>query len=912
MAAIITLSSFIIVPNCANAGGWVEDAKDGSTVIHISVHEVPNPNAGDANTRARYTNHLAFIEEFSAIFAAKYRDKYKANPVRYGLHNWDKVSVLVHPFTGIKLEGVESDLLGIAGGVAPDVLYINFRKSDNYIRSGFLYPLDKPEDGYLSSLSKDELDFRVNPKLWPVIKRKGADGATHVWAMPNGGILSAVLLYRKSLFDEKGISYPNANWTWDDMFSAVKKLSDPAKGVYGMLLGSGKAESYWWCTYLWSAGGDVMTEDAKTGKWRCVFDSMAGAEALDFYLKLTSERWVDTEGIIRRGYSARFAGDSYEKWSRGEIGMMLSYMDEKLFSTINPDQVGMAPVPLGPTGIRGGEINSKMSGLFSQIKEVPVRDTAWEYMTFSESKDSMERYTKIMVESGMGPFVNPKYLRMFGYPEVEKLCPKGWAKCFETALESGKPEPYGPNSNFAYDMMSEPIQEAEELALKEQLPEDKTARLEVLHGILQASCQKANEIMIGEITPPERSKRRVVAGIFLAAIGVAFALIFSRIFRIFTPEQAKGKGWSFLRYRWAYLLLIPAIATIFIWQYLPLARGSLMAFLDYKLIGSSTFIGLDNFGNLIYDGFWWMSVWNSLRYSFLVIALTFIPPIILAILLQEIPKGSVMFRIIYYLPAVNTGIVTLLLWKQFYEPSEKGMLNSLLLNIPSSIFLVAGILLLVLCLLFAWRLILNEMRLGAICIAGVGLLLLSACVSLAMPILWQSGETFFLALTHLPGRLLQSMPEPQRWLTDPKTAMISCILPMLWAGIGPGCLIYLAALKGIPEDYYEAADIDGANEIDKILFIVFPMLRPLIIINFIGVFIGSWYSSADTVLALTGGGAGTEVAGLHIWYKAFTYLNFGAATAAAWMLGFMLIGFTVYQLQMLSKLEFRSTTANTK
>ena len=51
---------------------------------------------------------------------------------------------------------------------------------------------------------------------------------------------------------------------------------------------------------------------------------------------------------------------------------------------------------------------------------------------------------------------------------------------------------------------------------------------------------------------------------------------------------------------------------------------------------------------------------------------------------------------------------------------------------------------------------------------------------------------------------------------------------------------------------------------------------------------------------MTGGGANTEVAGLYIFYKAFTDLKFGVATAAAWLLAFMLIGFTVHQLRILS------------
>jgi multiple sugar transport system permease protein len=154
-------------------------------------------------------------------------------------------------------------------------------------------------------------------------------------------------------------------------------------------------------------------------------------------------------------------------------------------------------------------------------------------------------------------------------------------------------------------------------------------------------------------------------------------------------------------------------------------------------------------------------------------------------------------------------------------------------------------------------------------------------------------------------RLFLTLPEPYRWLGDSDTAMFACVLPLVWAGMGPGCLIYLAALKGISDDFYEAADMDGATFVDKVLFIIIPILKYLLIINFVGVFIHSWNAEAN-ILAMTGGSSQTEVAGLHIFYKAFIYLKFGPATAMAWMLGFMLIGFTVQQLRMLSKMEFRT------
>ena len=376
----------------------------------------------------------------------------------------------------------------------------------------------------------------------------------------------------------------------------------------------------------------------------------------------------------------------------------------------------------------------------------------------------------------------------------------------------------------------------------------------------------------------------------------------------------KQETWGFRRHFWAYVLLIPAVLTILVWQYLPLARGSVMAFQDYKIIGKSVFIGVDNFGNLIVDGYWWASIWNAFRYSTLVISLTFLPPMILAILLQEVPKGKLLFRMIYYLPAVISGLVTMLLWKQFYEPSEFGALNQIVLSIPAFGFVGIGAILMIICFMFARRLAFYRLWGVMTIFIIVGFILFGAVSALAFPVLFPGHESIGQTLAQFFPRLIQTNSEPYRWLFNPNTAMVSCVIPMVWAGMGPGCLIYLAALKGIPEDYYEAADLDGATFIDKILFVVFPTLKALIVINFVGAFISSWYASTGNILVMTGGDAATktETAGLYIWYKAFTYLSFGPATAAAWMLAFILIGFTVYQLQILSRVEFKNAGASEK
>ena len=542
-------------------------------------------------------------------------------------------------------------------------------------------------------------------------------------------------------------------------------------------------------------------------------------------------------------------------------------------------------------------------------------------------------------------------------------------------------------------------------------------RLALMQRLLEKGAAEANEKMIGLLTPRQLLVRRSVATALLAAIVAAFALMFRKLVRIFTPPKIVGveqQSWAFRRYKWAYFLIIPAALSIFFWSYLPLSIGSLMAFQNFRIMGGSEWVWVDNFANLLWDGEWWRSVWNALRYSLLVVGLTFLPPVILAVLLQEIPRGKILFRTLFYLPAVITGLVVIYLWRSFYEKSEFGVLNSVVLRIPAIGFIAIGLLCFMILFFFAKRLwIHDEYWMGAMLLfVGIAMfvffysfanpilfgvrlpslgwlglsvfgllnlgflarwasrkpdrqwwlipcgLAVAACLRLGGQQLWPLLKTggfwaamefglgialllaagtyrgkyrqavfpfalglgvgalllFVFVSSHavtktdycLLSGLFQPMKNPFEWLDDPKTAMICCVLPMVWAGMGPGCLIYLAALKGIAPDFYEAADIDGATFIDKILFIVIPILKPLLIIQFVGVFIASWQSTAY-ILAMTSGAHNTEVAGLHIFYKAYLYLKFGPATAMAWVLGFMLIGFTVDRLRILSRLEFKTT-----
>jgi ABC-type sugar transport system permease subunit/ABC-type glycerol-3-phosphate transport system substrate-binding protein len=147
---------------------------------------------------------------------------------------------------------------------------------------------------------------------------------------------------------------------------------------------------------------------------------------------------------------------------------------------------------------------------------------------------------------------------------------------------------------------------------------------------------------------------------------------------------------------------------------------------------------------------------------------------------------------------------------------------------------------------------------------------------------------------------------PQTWLQSEKLALPTIILIGIWGAAGPGTLIYLAALKSVPEDLYEAAELDGAGWGVRIRQITLSYLRPLLIINLVGAVIGAFQASQN-ILVLTGGGPNfkTQTFALEIFMQAFIFMKFGYATALAWIMGALLIGFTVWQLKILRQVEFR-------
>lgn len=778
----------------------------------------------------------------------------------------------------------------IAGGIAPDVLYVNFRQSQTYIGMGLLYPLDnyveamagvEIDDDAAARMSNDEyvvllkrgpgwpdIADRVPQQCWQVIRRVGREGGRHIYAFPAGPLVMG-MYFNRPLFAEHagdGVEMrPPADW--DEMLAWAKLMTDPRENRYGFYIDANNA-AWHFTNLLYSAGGNVVHQvgpgeveryrgkfaSVAEGDWVCVFDSDEAVEAAYLWARMRHEK-VERDGELLCYGVVRAA--SSQAGEAVDYAMGFASLDYRFLDGAQDQTIGFGPVPKGPTGLSRSEFNSRLLGIFSGLDDDTTRrDAAWDYIMFYDGAEARRIRVEKLVGAGLGPFMPRRLLERYNedgrYDSVIRRISPELERTYEIASAGGVPEPYGKNCQYVYDEMAKPLDEIwndRSGRIRAAINAgDKWEATHIIRGILERATEKINIRMLGNLPPEVARQRNAVSWGVIIGVLVLFLWVLRVVLKAFTPKHTgrvlgrrRSESWK------AYLLASPALVLIAMWMYWPMVRGTAIAFQDYSVIGQSEWIGAGNFSAVLFSGEFWYSVWVTVLYAVMFMIFGFCAPIVLAFLLSEVPRGKLLFRTVFYLPAVLTGLVVIIMWKGFYAPD--GMINDLLNGVVWLVNLLPGV----------------EMGLFR-----------------------------------------------EDWLQNPNWALFFCLLPTVWAGMGPGCLIYLAALKTIPEEIYEAADIDGAGIRHKITHIAIPTIKILVMINFIGAMIGAIRGSGGFILAMTGGGpysglgGATEVVGLKLFFTTFGYLQFGVGAAMAWVIGAMLIGFTVLQLKRLSNVEFRT------
>ena len=265
-----------------------------------------------------------------------------------------------------------------------------------------------------------------------------------------------------------------------------------------------------------------------------------------------------------------------------------------------------------------------------------------------------------------------------------------------------------------------------------------------------------------------------------------------------------------------------------------------------RLVTPPKWVGLGNYRDAFVpeaDIPWPQALWldefyrsllNTAAYAVGSVVLTLGVALALAMLLNQRLRGISIFRTIFFMPAVVSGVATMVMWRWVYN-AEFGLLNA-------------------------------------------GLRRLYAAWNWAAPAAWR------VDLGAVPG-----------WLESTHWALPALIFMAAW-GAGSAMMIFLAGLQNIPDQLYEAASIDGAGRWRRFVHITLPQLSPTIFFNLVMGIIGSFQVFAQAFLLppSPGGPANaTLVYVLYLYQKAFQQNEMGYACALGWILLAVILAVTL-------------------
>jgi multiple sugar transport system permease protein len=268
-----------------------------------------------------------------------------------------------------------------------------------------------------------------------------------------------------------------------------------------------------------------------------------------------------------------------------------------------------------------------------------------------------------------------------------------------------------------------------------------------------------------------------------------------------------------------------------------------------KIVG---FAGLAQYKMLFADPEFWSSLVNTVYFVIGTVPVSLFLSLLIAIFLNQKIKALGLYRTIYFLPVVTSMVAIAMVWKWLYQP-RFGLLNYLLTTVG-----------------LHSQMWLEEPR-------GI-FALIAGSVGIDLP----------------------------SWMAGPSMALVSITLTNLWRGIGYNVVIFLAGLQNIPNEYYEAAKIDGAGRVQSFWKVTWPLISPTTFYVLIMTTIVS-FQVFTLVYLMTGPPVGgplgtTKVLVYYIFEKGFeSGGDMGYASCVALVLFVIVLSLTLVQRRLIEK-----------
>lgn len=291
----------------------------------------------------------------------------------------------------------------------------------------------------------------------------------------------------------------------------------------------------------------------------------------------------------------------------------------------------------------------------------------------------------------------------------------------------------------------------------------------------------------------------------------------------------------------------PWILGFLVFTVYPVAASFYYSLCDYNVFNEPRFIGGANYVELVTkDDRFWTSLYNTVYFMFFAIPTTMLTALVLAMLLNLNVRGQAFYRTIFFLPSIVPIVASTVLWLWILNP-RYGVANKILE--PISPYL-------------QWA--------------------------------WDSFAAFLVRHganpEHIPKLIF-----PPGWLQDENWSKPGLILMSVW-GVGNNMILYLASLQEVPQELYEAAQIDGAGPWTRARHITLPMISPILFFTLVMGMIGTFQYFTQAFIMTDGGGGpndSTLFYALYLFNNAFIYFKMGYSSAMAWIMFLLILICTV-------------------
>ena len=288
------------------------------------------------------------------------------------------------------------------------------------------------------------------------------------------------------------------------------------------------------------------------------------------------------------------------------------------------------------------------------------------------------------------------------------------------------------------------------------------------------------------------------------------------------------------------MFALPHLILFVVFLLVPVLYGFFISLHSWHVLAKThPLVGLANYRAALSDDIFWIALRNTVSFVVLVVPLGNLVSLLLALGLAALRRFGTVYKVVYFLPVVISIAVVAVLWRWLYN-TEIGLLNLYLKN------------------------------------------MVGALRTIGLP---------------LPAF------EPIPWLSKPAWVMPSIALMSIWWTAGGNMVIYLAGIHNIPDDYHEAATLDGASGWQRFWRITWPLLRPTTLFCLVFSVLAAFQIFGQSyVLFAPGSGparSGLTLA-LYMYLQGFNQYQLGYGTAVAYLLFAIVLVLTILQFRLLA------------